>query len=264
MIDFHNHILPGVDDGAKTMEESIEMLKLAQAQGISDIVNTVHFQHPKMENKNTNFDYIVSVKDSLLNQMLKENIDINIHLGSEVFFNFNLLDILDNPLVTFCNGKYMLIEFQPLMFPKGYREHLYDLRMSGVIPIIAHPERYKPIQQDISIVEKLINQGCLIQIDAGSLLGMFGKKCKIISHEMIKRNMVHVVGSDAHNSRNRNFCLKEALKAMEYIEGISIDKLVNEFPQSIFSGTEIIAPEIIDSIDSSKSIFKRFKDTFFK
>ena len=175
--------------------------------------------------------------------MSKENIDINIHLGSEVFFNFNLLDILENPLVTFRNGKNMLIEFQPLMFPKGYREHLYDLRMSGVIPIIAHPERYKPIQQDISIVEKLINQGCLIQIDAGSLLGMFGKKCKIISHEMIKRNMVHVVGSDAHNSRNRNFCLKEALKAMEYIEGISIDKLVNEFPQSIFSGTEINAPE---------------------
>ena len=207
MIDFHNHILPGVDDGAKTMEESIEMLRYAEEQGITDVVNTVHFQHPKMEGKNTDFDYISSVRDELVDKMSEENIDIKIHLGAEVFFNFNLLDILDNQLNTFCNGKYMLIEFNTHQFPKDFDKHLYDLAISGVTPIIAHPERYKPVQNDIDIIEKLINSGCVIQIDAGSILGHFGKNCKTAAEIMLKRNMVHVIGSDSHGTRKRNFCL---------------------------------------------------------
>ena len=153
MIDFHNHILPNVDDGSKSLEMSLDMLRHAADQGITDVVNTIHFQHPKMDNKNTNFDYLCSIRDKLLEQMFKEKIDINIHLGAEVFFNFNLLDILDNPLVTFCNKKYMLIEFQTFMMPKGYENHLYDLKISGVTPIIAHPERYKEVQDNIEIIE---------------------------------------------------------------------------------------------------------------
>ena len=87
-------------------------------------------------------------------------------------------------MITFSNGKYMLIEFQTFMMPKGYENHLYDLKMSGVTPIIAHPERYKAVQDDIKIIEKLINSGCLMQIDAGSILGHFGKKCKIHGFDM--------------------------------------------------------------------------------
>ena len=127
MIDFHNHILPGVDDGAKTIEESIQMLSFAEQQGITDVVNTVHFQHPKMEGKSTDYNFILNKKNKLQEELTKENININIHLGAEVFFNFNLLDIIDNPLVTFLNQKYMLIEFQTHQFPDKFDEHLYKL-----------------------------------------------------------------------------------------------------------------------------------------
>ena len=85
MIDFHNHILPGVDDGSKSMEESIKMLQFAQDQGITDVVNTVHYQHPKLEDKNTDYHYIVSIRDKLLEELSRNEINVNIHLGAEVF-----------------------------------------------------------------------------------------------------------------------------------------------------------------------------------
>ena len=245
MIDFHNHILPKADDGAKTMEESIQMLRFAQEQGITDVVNTIHFQHPKMEGMNTDFDYVCSLRDKLLKEMKKEDININIHLGAEVFFNFNLLDLLDNPLITFCNGKYMLVEFQTHQFPKDFDKHLYDLAMSGVTPIIAHPERYKPVQDNIEIIEKLINSGCIIQIDAGSILGHFGKNCKASAETMLKRNMVHILGSDSHGTGIRNFCLKESIKEIQKNVDYDITSLVTKNPQSIIRGETIEIPEVV-------------------
>ncbi len=245
MIDFHNHILPGADDGAKTMEESLEMLFVAQKQGITDIVNTIHFQHPKMEGMNTDFSYICSLRDKLLKSMEEKNININIHLGAEVFFNFNLLNITSNPLITFGNGKYMLIEFQTHQFPRNFDKHLYDLAMSGVTPIIAHPERYKPVQDNIEIIEKLINSGCLMQIDGGSILGHFGKNCKILAEIMLKKNMVHIIGSDSHGIGKRNFCLKDSVKQAQKIIDYDITPLILDNPRNVINGKAIEIPEII-------------------
>ena len=134
-----------------------------------------------MEGKRTDYEYISTVKNNLQDKLININININIHLGAEVFFDFNLLDILDNKLVTFCNMKYMLVEFQPMQFPINFDKHLYMLALKGITPIIAHPERYRPIQEDLSIIERLINSGCIMQIDAGSLLGQFGRKPSSLS-----------------------------------------------------------------------------------
>ena len=261
MIDFHNHILPGADDGAKTMKDSIEMLKYAQKQGITDVVNTVHFQHPKMEGKNTDFEFIYRLKEDLLKEMAKNNIEINIHLGAEVFFDFNLMSILDNPLITFCNGKYMLVEFQTYMMPKGFENHLYELKISGVTPIIAHPERYKPIQDDIKIIEQLINSGCLIQIDAGSLIGHFGKNCKLVAETMLRRNMVHLVGSDAHGRGKRNFCLKDSVVIMKNFISEKLINTILDNSRKVISGQEIEPFNIIDIKESwfSDKILKFFQ-----
>lgn len=217
MIDFHNHILPEADDGASSIKESIDMLKAAQSQGITDVVNTIHFQHPKMEGKNIDYKHICSIRDYLLKEMKKNKININIHLGAEVYFNFNLLEITEHKITTMGNGKYMLVEFDVYRFPKNFDKHLYKLAISGVSPIIAHPERYKPIQEDISILQRLINSGCFIQLDAGSILGYFGKRCKKSSFEIINNNFCHIIGSDAHDNKKRNFCLAGAKKELESI-----------------------------------------------
>ena len=244
MIDFHNHILPDADDGAKNFEESIMMLRNARDQGITDVVNTIHFQHPKMEQKNTDYEHVSRIKNQLEVELSKQKININIHLGAEVFFNFNLLELLDNPLVTFNNGKYILVEFQTHQFPNGFDEYLFKVAISGLTPIIAHPERYKPIQEDCSIIQTLINSGCLMQIDGGSLLGHFGKKCRITAEEMLKMNMVHIIGSDSHNNRNRNFCLLESSNYAKKILNSDISDLVINNPRKIILGEKISIPEI--------------------
>ena len=189
MIDFHNHVLPGADDGAKDMAMAINMLKTASSQGITDVINTIHFQHPKMEVKNVDYLYIQSEINKLQEEIDKESIAIKIHMGAEVFYLPNLTEIKSDPLTVFGHGKYMLIEFQTYQLPPGYDEELYRLLMSGTTPVIAHPERYRPIQNDINIVEKLINSGCLIQIDAGSLLGQFDQDCKIYCGNNVETNV---------------------------------------------------------------------------
>ena len=152
MIDFHNHILPNVDDGPKTIKESLDMLRNAHAQGISEVVNTVHFQHPKMYDKNVDIDFL-KYKVNQLNQKLKdENINIKIHLAAEVFYLPNLSEISSNPLLTIGNGKYMLVEFTNNIYPNDYEKIFFDLQMKDISPIIAHPERYRFIQNNVDIL----------------------------------------------------------------------------------------------------------------
>ena len=179
MIDFHNHIIPNLDDGSKSVEMSLSMLKEAQAQGVTDVINTVHFQHPKLYAKDTSYDFVVNEVKKMEEIAHSNNINIKIHAASEVFFQFNLTEILDNPITTFGNNKYMLIEFNTLSFPKGYEEELFKLQLKGITPIIAHPERYRGIQNDINLAKRWIERGCFIQIDCASILGGFGKNTQI-------------------------------------------------------------------------------------
>ena len=210
MIDFHNHVLHDVDDGPKTIEESMKMLSCASAQGITDIVQTVLFQHPKMEGKSVDYDYLLSKVKEIQMLIDKNNLNIKMHLSAEVFYLPNLVEISSNPLVTIGNSKYMLIEFSTNIFPTGYDDEIFKLQMHGINPIIAHPERYRFVQKDIKILEKWIGRDYVIQIDAGSILGHFGNKVKKISYRMIEEGYIHLIGSDAHNNKKRNFCIKEA------------------------------------------------------
>ena len=133
MIDFHNHILPNVDDGANSIEESIEMLKCAEKQGITDVVNTVHFQHPKMDNKNVEYDYLKNEVAKLQDIVNKEKINIKIHLSAEVFYLPNLVEISSNPLVTLGKGKFMLVEFKSNIYPTGFEDEFLDYNLMELL-----------------------------------------------------------------------------------------------------------------------------------
>ena len=171
--------------------------------------------------------------------LINNNINIKIHPGSEVFYLPNLIEILDNKITTFGKGKYMLIEFQTLSLPTGYKEEFYRLMQKGVTPIIAHPERYREIQSNISIVSEWIDLGYVIQIDCGSILGQFGGNIKSISHKLIKNNLCHVVGSDSHNIGKRNFCLRPAYKEIENIVNSDYVSFLKNNIVRIFNGKEL-------------------------
>ena len=253
MIDFHNHVLPNVDDGPKTIEESIEMLKLASNQGITDVVNTVHFQHPKMENKNVDYNYLLEKVENLKLKLKQENININLHLSAEVFYLPNLVEISSNPLVTIGNGRYMLIEFSSNIYPTEFENQFFKLQSKNIIPIVAHPERYRFVRKDINILEKWLERGYLIQIDAGSILGFFGKEIQNITHEMIKNKYISLIGSDAHNNRKRNFCLSEANIVLADLTSEEFKDEIMSNSLKVLNGEEIFRLNKVNNV--KKNIF---------
>ena len=262
MIDFHNHILPSVDDGSRSIDMSLSMLEYAQDQGITDVVNTVHLQHPKMEGKDISFNRIKREIDDLETILYKNNIDINIHMGSEVFFLPNLVELIDDPIATIGNGKYMLIEFHPYNIPEIHKQVFFDLKMKGVTPIIAHPERYKKVQDNINIVAEWLEAGCIIQIDAGSPLGFLGQQAKKTSELLIKNNWYQIIGSDAHDNKNRNFCMKESLHYINSIVEGDINHLVKENPEKIIRGEQLLIDVKYQNHSDNHSFFDQIKNIF--
>ena len=257
MIDFHNHVLPAVDDGSKSLEMSLSMLKHAADQGITDVVNTVHFQHPKVEMEDISIERILEETKRLQQALDNASIPVKIHMGSEVFYLPNLVQLSDHNLATMGNGKYMLIEFQPHQIPEGSQQELFNLKMAGVTPIIAHPERYKPVQENIDIVRQWLRAGCLIQLDAGSVLGLLGPDAEKSSHEILQKHLCQLMGYDAHNNRKRNFCLFDAIEYSKTIVDESfLDGLLNN-GKKVINGEEI-AIEFDEMTHSlHKSIWKK-------
>tara|TARA_Y100001970_G_C14211743_1_gene847341 strand:- start:1249 stop:2049 length:801 start_codon:yes stop_codon:yes gene_type:complete len=261
MIDFHNHVLPNVDDGPKTIKESILMLQSAKEQGIKAIVNTVHFQHPKMEGKNTDQDFLYNKVKELTIEAKENDINIKIHLGYEVFYLPNLVEILNNPLATLGNNKYMLVEFHNNIYPTGYEEEFYNLQLNGVTPIIAHPERYTFIQNDIDILAKWKDRGYIIQIDGGSIIGKFGKRTQIIAEQIVKNNLFDIIGSDAHNSKKRNFCLKDSYKKIEQFKNADYIMMLKNNLDKILNGEDVLNEEYSKI---NKSRINKFFSKIFK
>ena len=239
MIDFHNHIIPNIDDGSSSLEMSLGMLENASKQGITDVVNTIHYQHPKLPGVDISLDNIKEKVNDIQTALNKRGISIKIHYGAEVFFLPNLLDIIHNPLTTFLHGKYMLIEFQPHQIPDIQKQELFDLKMAGITPIIAHPERYKPVQANSEILTNWLEAGCIIQVDAGSPLGHFGPASQLASEKIIKNGWCQILGSDAHNNRKRDFCLRESVDMVRNWIGNRVEPMVYDNPLKVIKGKKI-------------------------
>ena len=239
MIDFHNHILPCIDDGSSSIGMTLNMLKRAEEQGITDIVNTTHYKHPKMFGKEVGYDIIKRSIIDVEEIISQNNINIKLHAGAETFFHEDLLKLVDDKLATFCNGQYMLIEFLTNFLPPNHKHVLFELKMKGVTPIIAHPERYKDVQENIEIVPNWLESGCIIQIDAGSPLGLFGFNAKRTSEIIIKNKWCQIIGSDAHDDKKRNFCLHDSLEYAKSLIGDYANKFVYENPKNVIEGRPI-------------------------
>ena len=257
MIDFHNHVLPNVDDGSKSLKMSLNMLKSAAAQGITDVVNTVHYFHPKVKDSEITLNNILEKTGSLQNEIDKHSIPIKIHCGSEIFFRPNLVELKNDPLATFFHGKYMLIEFDLFQIPSLYKQELFNLKMAGITPIIAHPERYRTIHRNLNIIPSLLEAGCIIQLDAGSLLGHFGSKVKLIADRIIKNRWCQIIGSDSHNDRRRNFCLNAAIDLIS--NRIDPKPLVIENPRKVLNGEEILVDVHYEDIKEKQGIIYQIK-----
>ncbi|MBQ1793263.1 MAG: hypothetical protein II006_01245 [Peptostreptococcaceae bacterium] len=238
MIDIHCHILPNVDDGSESLEESIAMAKIAESEGITKIVNTSHC-HFDFKYKKGNE---LKLELEKFNQALKEeNINIEVLLGNELYYTSDLIERFDElDFFSMNNSKYILMEFSPINFPKNIEDVIYEIKIRGYIPIIAHAERYKQVQEDVNIVLDCIKEGALIQVNASSILGKNGEKVEDTSKKLLDNNMVHFVATDAHSSNRRRPLIKDSYNYIlkNYGKEVS-EKLFIENPTSVIENRDI-------------------------
>lgn len=214
MIDIHSHIINAIDDGSKSIEMTINMLKKAEQSGTTDIIATPHFMRGRFE---VEYNEVLKKVEELKEISRENNIDINIYAGQEVYYSRKLLEYYNDKIIgTINNSKYMLIELPMLEFNiEEVINTIYELQIRGITPIIAHPERYKPFIKKPSMINVLIKEGMLFQLNAGSIAGDFGKDVKKTATKYLEHNIYSVVGSDAHRDRGRDTDMREALNILE-------------------------------------------------
>lgn len=224
-IDMHCHILPGVDDGAKDPEEMKEMLRIAYKDGIRCIIATPH-HHPRRGKERVE---ILREKAVMLREAAHE-IDehFRIYLGTEIYFGQDIPDkLLKKEILTMNRRNFVLVEFSPSDRFEYIRQSLQQLQMKGYEVILAHVERYQCITENIEYAEELREMGVLLQVNAGSISGMSGRKIKKAVKTFMDRDMIFCVGTDAHNTGKR---VPHMRKAAEYVE----KKYGQEYMRRIF------------------------------
>lgn len=213
MIDFHSHILPQIDDGSKSYDETIRMLEEAQNVGFNKIISTSHYAVDCFETP--------EYKRKELIQLLNEEQDLpEIFLGSEIFLTYNINDLLTEYKASTINGtNYILIELPLRNEFVNLKDVLNRLKENNYRLILAHPERYHIVQKNFNYLYELYDMGVIFQANYGSILGRYGLKAKNTVKKMLKKNLVSLLGTDVH---------KENSIYMEVPKAISkISKLVS-------------------------------------
>lgn len=239
MIDIHSHILPGVDDGADTIEESIEMAKQAVANGIHKMVATPHHQTTRF----FNIKPVIKKKVIELNEVLTDlQIPLEILVGQEVrIYGEWVEDFQKGEIASINDTQYVLIEFPFNHVPNYVEQLFYDIQMRGFIPIIAHPERNLDLLENPDKLLNLVQKGSLSQITAASVTGYFGKKIQRFTYKIIEANLTHVIASDFHNTITRPNLLAQANRLIEKKFGIEKAVQFRDNANSIINGEPVFS-----------------------
>ena len=238
MIDLHCHILPGVDDGAKTEQDALDMARAAYSEGITHIVATPHHKNGVYENDKASIEMQVA----LLNELFeREGVPVTVLPGQENRLHGDLLEGLEKGDVLTMNdsGVYLFVEFPTNHVPRYAAQLFYDLQLAGVVPVIVHPERNNEIFDHPDVLYHLINNGALAQVTAASLTGRFGKKIRKLAFDLIEHGLAHFVASDAHNTTSRAFHLRDAYKEIQNAFGSGTRYLFEENAELLINGKTV-------------------------
>jgi len=246
VIDLHNHLLPGIDDGAKKVEESLEFLRIAARDGVRTVVATPHMKPGVYDNdRKAILERVALVREAMRGDDAER---VTLLPGAEVYFTADLPErARAGELMTVGDrGKYLLLELPYQQIPLGVDDMIFRLRLLGITPLMAHPERVAYYLEDIERVAASVRLGALTQVTASSLTGRFGDKARDYALGMVERNLVHVLATDGHDVRYRPPVLSDGVRAAAALVGDAAAlRMVQETPQAILDGKEVEIAETI-------------------
>jgi len=272
MIDLHAHILPRLDDGAESLEESVEMCRISYRDGVRTIVATPHILPGVYKNDRST----ILTKTQELNEAIEEfgvesseygmkNLDSKISCnlnselrthhsklplvvlpGADVHFSQNLLQLCEDGEIVTVNddGRYLMVEFDSMSLPYQGEEVLFQLISCGIIPVITHPERNLEIARSPKRYYQMIKMGCLGQVTAMSLTGEFGSEVKRVAERLVAHRLIHFIASDTHSVHERPPLLSPAVREAEKLVGREeAHKMVTEYPRALLEGRRPDVPQ---------------------
>jgi protein-tyrosine phosphatase len=238
MIDLHTHILPGVDDGVKTMDDAIAFARVAAADGVTTVVATPHYREGFYMNARP--DVLAGV-EALNGRLRAEGIALSVLPGAEVHISADLVErVKSGHAPTLAdNGRTVLFELSMSQPQPDLENFVFQMRLAGLQVLFAHPERIAYFQDDVSRYEAVLRLGAFGQLTTGSVTGVFGESVVEFSEELVRKGLVHVMASDAHNTRGRPPVLSRAKERLSAWVGDELARrMVDEFPGAFLAGRD--------------------------
>ena len=235
MIDIHSHILPGIDDGAKNINDTIAIIRELAEQGVTDVIATPHYitETTFVSPRKVNLQLLEEVRQAVA----KAGLNINVYLGNEVYISDNMPELVKKRLIsTLADSRYILVELPLDMEFPNYEDFLLELNNRGLKVILAHPERYAIVKKDFNVARELFEAGILLQCNTGSILGQYGKDAKKTIIELAKRKMIFAFGSDIHRCRGRQEILMAQKKLKKYFNDREMQNVFVGNPKKILQG----------------------------
>lgn len=260
LIDLHSHILPAADDGAENMVVSLEMARMAAADGIEVMACTPHFMPGLYDNTASDIRRRVAV----LNQkLIEEDIDLALVVGGDAHIRPDFIDCLRHGrILSLHDSRYVLFEPSHVTMPPRLDELLFNVLMAGFVPILTHPERFRWIEGNYPVFQKLVEAGVWMQVTAGSLTGRFGKRPHYWGQKMLAEGLIHIIASDAHNTTSRPPLMADAFDVA--VQEVGLDEahhLVLTRPQGILENLPpeqiVPLPQVEKAEAASPSVWKR-------
>lgn len=238
MIDIHCHVLPYIDDGAKNMDEAIKLCEIARDNGVDKIIVTPHVACLD------DIDSFLGERDVLVDELRSAlkyyNIDVEIYPGAELYVNEDVFFSGDLTKLTLNGSKYILVEFDFYDLPPNkLTSYLVEIRNFGLVPIIAHPERYEYMQRDYNFINFLSDRGVLFQVNMNNVVGRGSRPEHVLARELVRKKVATFIASDAHSVSYRSNNLRDMIEGAP--NGFDIDEkfFLNDMPQVILDNGDI-------------------------
>ena len=236
MIDIHSHLLPGIDDGPRTWEESVALCRQVVEQGVTTSIATPHLIDGVYNNTRSR---LVALTRELNDRLAQARIRLEVLAGAEVDFSSrHVLEVTDE-LPRIGDGGAVLLEMPVAVVPPRMADRLFQIHAHGLIPVLAHPERNEELQRRPALAREWVEAGAALQLDAESLLGLWGRHARACAESVLRGGCYHAMASDAHSVERRPPRLLEALDRVRALVDGEATRLVNEGPRALLAGQRL-------------------------